>query len=176
MQKHDLNPAHNNLCGGINNKLEKVIVNIGIGRLSTQPNFNDKILPEIINEISAITGQKPVLRPAQKSISGFKLRQGTVVGLKTTLRSKNMNSMVSKITNAVLPRVRDFRGISDTAIDKNGNLNIGFKEHLTFPEISPEHSKVNFGLQVTLVPKISIKNKDAAIEFYKKIGIPFNKS
>lgn len=164
MQKFDLN-----------DRLEKAVVNVGIGRLSTQPNFDDKILPEIINEISSITGQKPSLRPAQKSISGFKLRQGMVVGLKTTLRGKYMNSMVCKIINSVLPRVRDFRGISESAVDKSGNLNIGFKEHLVFPEISPEHSKVNFGLQITLVPRISIKNKAAAIDFYKKIGIPFKK-
>ena len=164
MQKHDLN-----------NKLEKAVVNIGLGRLSTQPNFDDKVLPEIIKEISSITGQKPSSRPAQKSISGFKLREGTIVGLKTTLRGKYMNSLVSKVVNVALPRVRDFRGISTDAIDQNGNLNIGFKEHLVFPEISPEHSKVNFGIQMTLVPKLPMKDKAVALEFYKKMGVPFKK-
>jgi large subunit ribosomal protein L5 len=164
MQKHDLN-----------NKLEKVVVNIGIGRLSGQPNFEDKILPEIIREFSVITGQRPSSRPAQKSIAGFKLRQGTVVGLMATLRGKRMNSMVSKIVNSALPRVRDFRGINTSAVDKNGNLNIGLKEHLVFPEVSPEQSKVNFGMQITLVPENKIKNKTEAIEFYKKIGVPFKK-
>ncbi|MBU4348062.1 50S ribosomal protein L5 [Patescibacteria group bacterium] len=164
MQKHDLN-----------NKLYKIVINSGVGRLSAQPNFSDKILPEIIKEISIITGQKPSLRVAQKSIAGFKLREGTVVGLKVTLRSFYMDSMLSKIINTALPRVRDFRGINTTAIDNNGNLNIGFKEHLVFPEISPEHSKVNFSFQVTFVPKNSIKDKSDAVQFYKKIGIPFRK-
>jgi large subunit ribosomal protein L5 len=164
MQKHDLN-----------NKLDKAVVNIGIGRLSQQPNFEDKVLPEIIKEITTITGQKPSSRAAMKSIAGFKLRQGTIVGLKTTLRGKYMNSLISKIVNVTLPRVRDFRGINTTAIDKNGNLNFGFKEHLVFPEISPEQTKVNFGIQITLVPKNPIKSKEEAVEFYKKIGIPFKK-
>jgi large subunit ribosomal protein L5 len=164
MQKHDLK-----------NKLEKAVVNVGIGRFSTQPNFEDKFVPEVVKELSSITGQQPSLRSAQKSISGFKLRQGTVVGLKTTLRGKRMDSMISKVVNVALPRVRDFRGIDTGAIDKNGNLNIGFKEHLVFPEIVPEHSKVNFGIQITMVPKFPIKDKVAAVEFYKKIGVPFKK-
>lgn len=164
MQKHDLN-----------NKLDKVVVNVGVGRFSTQPNFEDKFVPEVVKELSSITGQKPSLRPAQKSISGFKLREGTVVGLKTTLRGRRMDSMVSKVVHVALPRVRDFRGISADAIDKNGNLNIGLKEHLVFPEIVPEHSKVNFGMQLTMVPKFPIKERSAAIEFYKKIGVPFKK-
>ncbi|MDO8443359.1 MAG: 50S ribosomal protein L5 [bacterium] len=164
MQKHDLK-----------NKLEKVVINIGIGRLSTQPNFEAKILPDIIKELTIITGQKPSPRPAMKSISGFKLRQGTIVGLKTTLRGDRMKSLMSKLVNITLPRVRDFRGIDQSAIDKNGNLNIGLKEHLVFPEISPEHSKVNFGMQFTLVLETPIKDMKLAIEFYKKIGIPFKK-
>jgi large subunit ribosomal protein L5 len=164
MQKHDLK-----------NKLEKVVVNVGLGRFSTQPNFEDKFVPEVEKELSSITSQKPSLRAAQKSISGFKLRQGTVVGLKTTLRGKRMDSLVSKVVNIALPRVRDFRGIDSGAIDKNGNLNIGLKEHLVFPEIIPEHSKVNFGVQITMVPKFPIKEKAIAVEFYKKIGVPFKK-
>jgi len=164
MQKHDLS-----------NKLEKVVVNVGIGRLSTQPNFDAKVLPDIIKELTIITGQKPSSRPAMKSISGFKLRQGTIVGLKTTLRGKRMDSLVSKIVHVTLPRVRDFRGINQSAIDKNGNLNIGLKEHLVFPEILPEYSKVNFGMQFTLVPEAPIKDAKLAVEFYKKIGIPFKK-
>jgi large subunit ribosomal protein L5 len=164
MQKHNLN-----------NKLQKIVINTGVGRLSARPNFSDRVLPEIVKELSAITGQKPSLRIAQKSIAGFKLREGTVIGLKVTLRSLYMNAMLSKIINTALPRVRDFRGINTSAIDTNGNLNIGFKEHLVFPEISPEYSKVNFSFQVTFVPKNPIEDKSVAIEFYKKIGIPFKK-
>ena len=157
MQKHDLK-----------NKLEKVVINIGIGRLSTQPNFESKILPDIIKELTIITGQKPSPRPAIKSISGFKLRQGTIVGLKTTLRGDRMKSLMSKLVNITLPRVRDFRGIDQGAIDKNGNLNIGLKEHLVFPEISPEHSKVNFGMQFTLVLDAPIKDANRLLSFIKK--------
>ncbi len=154
--------------------IDKVVVNVGIGRLASQPNFQDKILPEIAKEVSLITGQKPSERPAKKSIAGFKLRTGTVVGLKTTLRGKRMQSFLEKVARIVLPRVRDFRGIDANAIDKDGNLSIGLKEQVVFSEITPETSKVNYGMQITVVPKIA-KNEEEAVELYRKIGIPFKK-
>jgi large subunit ribosomal protein L5 len=156
-------------------KIEKAVVNVGIGRLSSQPNFNDKILPAITEDIAAITGQKPMLRPAKKSISGFKLRQGTIVGLKVTLRGKRMEQFLSKVVRLALPRVRDFRGISAKGIDKNDNLTFGIKDYLVFPEISPEASKVNFGIEITLVPK-EAKSRDEAVQLYKSVGIPFQKN
>ncbi|OGY68340.1 MAG: 50S ribosomal protein L5 [Candidatus Harrisonbacteria bacterium RIFCSPLOWO2_02_FULL_45_10c] len=154
-------------------KLEKVVVNVGVGRLSSQPNFEDKILPEIMKELSLITGQKAATRPATQSIAGFKTRAGTIVGLKTTLRGNRLQEFLGKFIHVVLPRVRDFRGIKASAIDAGGNLTIGLKEHLVFPEIIPELSKVNFGMEVTLVPKISDPAK--AFELYKSLGIPFGK-
>ena len=154
-------------------KLEKVVVNVGVGRLSSQPNFEDKILPEIMKELSLITGQKAATRPATQSIAGFKTRAGTIVGLKTTLRGNRLREFLGKFIHVVLPRVRDFRGIKASAIDAGGNLTIGLKEHLVFPEIIPELSKVNFGMEVTLVPKISDPAK--AFELYKSLGIPFGK-
>jgi len=153
--------------------VEKVVVNTGIGRLSSQPNFEEKILPEITKEISLLTGQKAAFRPAKKSVAGFKLRAGTVVGLKTTLRRKRMLQFLQKIIRVVLPRVRDFRGLNPEAVDAGGNMTIGIKEHLVFPEISPEASKVNFGMELTLVPKL--RNKEKALELYKELGIPFKK-
>ncbi len=155
-------------------QLEKIVVNVGVGRLTTQPNFSDKILPEIEKEVSLITGQKTSQRPAKKSIAGFKLRTGTVVGLKVTLRGQRLKGFLEKLVRVVLPRVRDFRGIDPHAIDAAGNLTIGIKEHLVFPEIIPELSKVNFGMEATIVPKIKTK-KEKALELYKGLNIPFKK-
>lgn len=150
--------------------LEKIVVNVGVGKLSSQPNFQDKILPEITKELGLISGQKPMVRPARMSIAGFKLRAGTPVGLKTTLRKKRMNDFLNKLVQIVLPRVRDFRGLKPESIDPNGNLTIGLKEHLVFPEVSPETSKTNFGMEITLVPKL--KNKEKAVALYKALKIP----
>jgi large subunit ribosomal protein L5 len=152
--------------------LEKIVINVGTGRLSGQPNFSDKILPDLVKELSTITGQKPSSRPAKKSIAGFKLRTGTVVGLKTTLRKSRMNEFLQKLVNTALPRVRDFRGVNPDAIDESGNLTIGMKEHVVFPELSPETSKVSFGMEITLVPKL--RDKEKAVELYKALGIPFS--
>src|SRR3989344_5091684 len=93
-------------------QLEKVVVNTGIGRLSSQPNFSEKILPGVAHDFALITGQKPSFRSAVKSISGFKLREGTVVGLQVTLRRKRMTQFLERVVKVVLPRVRDFRGIN----------------------------------------------------------------
>lgn len=155
-------------------KLEKVVINTGLGRLSTQPNFGDKILPAIRQEFSAITGQKPMDRPAIKSISGFKLREGAVIGLKSTLRGARMAQFLEKVIKVVFPRVRDFRGISFKNVDTNGNLNFGIRDHLVFPEVTPENSKANFGIEVTVVPK-AIADRNEAVELYKGIGVPFQK-
>ena len=138
-------------------KLEKIVVNVGLGRASSLPNFSDKILPSIMEELSVIVGQKPE----------------TVVGLKVTLRKKRMHEFLQKLINAVLPRVRDFRGIKNEAVDSNGNLTIGLKEYVVFPEVNTEIAKANFGLEITFVPRE--RNRDKAMELYRSLGIPFNK-
>lgn len=153
--------------------LDKVVINVGIGKLSGQLTFEEKILPEVAKELSAVTGQKPAIRPAKISIAGFKLRAGMPVGLKTTLRSKRMSEFLNKLVKVAFPRIRDFRGINMESVDKNGNLTIGLKEHLVFPEITPEASRVNFGIEITLVPKIGDREK--AVALYKELGIPFKK-
>ena len=154
-------------------RIEKVIVNVGVGRLSQQASFNDKILPEVISAISTITGQKPQTAPAKKSIASFKIRTGQTVGLKVTLRGNRMYDFLDRLVKIVFPRVRDFRGIDTKNIDQGGNLSIGLKEYLVFPEISSETSRVDFGLQIVIVS--NAEKREEAVELYKLIGIPFKK-
>jgi len=157
-----------------NTALEKIVVNAGIGRLSQQANFQEKILPEVTKEFALITGQKPTMRAARQSIAGFKLRAGAIIGLKATLRGRRQQQFLEKLVKVALPRLRDFRGIDLKSVDENGNLTIGIKEQHIFPEISPESSFYDFGLEVTVVPKF--RNRERAIEFYRNLGIPLKKS
>jgi large subunit ribosomal protein L5 len=159
----------------LKNSIEKIVVNTGIGRLASQSNFEEKILPEVVKEFSMITGQKPANRTVRQSIAGFKIREGAVVGLVTTLRGKRMVDFFEKLVNVVLPRIRDFRGITLTSVDSAGNLNIGIKDYLVFPEINQESSKVNFGVQVTAVLKRQMRNTEEAIELYRSLGVPLKK-
>lgn len=154
-------------------KIEKIIVNAGVGRISQQPNFEEKILPELVKEISVITGQKPVLTRAKKSIAGFKTRAGQIIGLKVSLRRKRMEDFLNKLIKIVLPRLRDFRGLDLTSVDKSGNLNIGLRDYFVFPEVNPEESKIDFGLEISIVS--TAKKRAEAIELYKILGIPFKK-
>ena len=155
-------------------EIDKIVVNIGVGRLSTQPHFKDNVLPEIMKEAAIITGQKPAPRQTRKAIAGFKTRLGDVIGLQTTIRGKRMNDFLSRLVSLALPRVKDFRGIDLSNVDHGGNLNFGFKEQFSFPEIKIEESKVSFGIQVTIVPKV--KNRDKAIDLYKSLGVPLKSS
>src|SRR3989344_1954195 len=117
---------------------EKIVINSSFGKLTQMPEFEKKVLPEIATALSIITGQKPQPRPAKKSISGFKIREGMVVGLKTTLRRKKMMQFFDKVNHIVMPRIRDFRGLKLSHIDEHGNLTFGIKEHIVFPEINLE--------------------------------------
>jgi len=157
----------------IKQHIEKIVVNIGIGKLTQRAQFKDKVLPEVIKELSIITGQKPAPRQAKKPIANFKTRTGDTIGLQVTLRGARMEDFFKKLIHLALPRVKDFRGISIDNIDEHGNLNIGFREQYVFPEINIDHSTVNFGLQVTIVPKI--KNRAKVIDFYKSSGVPLKK-
>jgi len=154
--------------------LEKIVINTGVGRLKQSSSFDENIMPNMLAELAAITGQKAQNRPARKSIAGFKVREGSVVGFKTTLRGKRMRDFLYRMVNVALPRVRDFRGIDPKQIDKGGNLTIGFRDHTVFPEILPEDSKFDFGFQVTLVPRI--KDKEEAYKLYKELGVPLQDS
>lgn len=166
--------THNTSDHEVLMRIERIVVNAGIGKISSQPNFQDKILPDLIREFALVTGQKPRTNPAKKSIAGFKVRAGAIVGLTTTLRGRRMVGFLARFNLAVLPRIRDFRGVDLRNVDAEGNLTIGIKEHIVFPEVNPETSKVSFGLQVTIVPR-RMKDRDEAIAFYRKLGVPLKK-
>lgn len=153
--------------------VEKIVVNAGVGRISQQPNFNDKIFPQVLRDLGAVTGQLPEKTIARKSIAGFKLREGQTVGLKVTLRGSKMVDFFERLTRIVLPRVRDFNGLNIKNVDENGILNLGIKEHVVFPEINPEQSPFSFSLGVNIVPKD--KKRKKAIEWYREIGVPLKK-
>jgi large subunit ribosomal protein L5 len=153
--------------------LEKIVVNSGVGRLSQQPSFDDKILPVVMRDISMICGQRPQIRKAKKSIAGFKIRQGQVVGVRVTLRGDKMVDFFERLINIVLPRVRDFGGILPSYIDEGGVLNVGLKEHLVFPEINPEETILIFPLQITVVPRL--RNREKALAVYRSFGVPLKK-
>ena len=155
-------------------QLEKIVLNAGIGRMSAQPHFGDKLLPAVIEEFALIAGQKPAPRPARQSIAGFKMREGTIVGLKATLRGHRMAAFFEKLVAIVLPRLRDFRGIDPDSIDRSGTLTIGLKDHTVFSEVSPDVARSSFGMEITLVPR-RVKSRDQAIELYRKLGVPLKK-
>lgn len=147
-------------------KIKKAVVNIGIGKF-----INDSSRVEEISKIVAvITGQKPLMTKAKTSISGFKIREGLQIGIKVTLRNKRMWNFIEKLVGATLPRIKDFRGIKESAIDNSGNLNLGIKEHLIFPEILPEQVKDIFSLEVTIVTDAKDKEKGTAL--FKALGFP----
>jgi len=153
--------------------IEKIVINVGVGRLSQQPNFEDKVLPELMKEMALIAGQKPAITKAKKSISGFKVREGQTVGLKVTLRYQRMSDFLERLIKIVFPRLRDFRGIDLKNIDSNGNLTVGLREQTVFPEINPEISKVDFGLEISIIS--NAKNKEEAVALYRSLGIPLKK-
>ncbi len=153
--------------------LEKIVVSVGVGKMRMIPHFEDKIFPEIMKELAEITGQRPALRKAKKAISNFKTRVGDTIGFQITLRGRKMEDFFARLITLVFPRVKDFRGVDPKNIDAHGNLNVGFKEQYVFPEIVVEHSNVNFGVQITCVPKI--QKRDSAIDFYRAAGVPLKK-
>lgn len=153
--------------------VEKVVVNIGIGRISREGNFEEKILPDLMNEIAIITGQKPETCPARKAIANFKTRVGETVGLKVTIRGKRKEDFIQRLIHTALPRVKDFRGIPLQGIDTHGNLNIGIRDQLVFPEINAENVRTQYGMQITIVPKKMSKEKARAL--YQSLGVPLQK-
>jgi len=153
-------------------KIEKVVVNTGFGREVTSKTSGErnKFLKNVLGDVAAICGQKPVLTKAKKSISAFKVREGMPVGCKVVLRGQKMYDFIDRVIHIALPRSRDFRGIDLKAVDQNGNLTIAVKEHIVFPEVSPEKAKNIFGLEFTIVT--TAKTKEEAIEFLRLIGLP----
>jgi len=146
-------------------KVSKIVVSTGVGSLKDK-----KKLELIIERLTRITGQAPAVRGAKKSIANFKSRVGDVAGYQVTLRGVRMQSFLDKLIHIVLPRFKDFRGIKPSAIDEMGNISIGFKEHIAFPETSDEDTKDIFGLAVTIVT--TAKSKKEAEAFLRHLGLP----
>ncbi len=150
-------------------KLEKVVINWGVGEAISNP----KVLDEAVAELTQIAGQKPVITKAKKSIANFKLREGMPIGAKVTLRGERMYQFLDKLFNISLPRVRDFRGVSKTAFDGRGNYTLGVKEQLIFPEIN--FDKVNKVRGMDIVIVTSAKTNEEAKALLQELGMPFAK-
>ncbi len=150
-------------------RLEKVVLNIGVGEAKD----NKKVLEEIVNNVTKITGQKPVVSKAKKSIAGFKIRTGQPIGVRVTLRSDRMYDFLDKLVNVALPRLRDFRGLSLKGFDGNGNYNLGIKEQIIFPEIHFDLVEKLHGLNVTVVT--NAKTDEQAQALLAQLGFPFEK-
>jgi len=148
-------------------RLEKIILNIGLGEAIN----NIKILDSAAEELKMIAGQKPVITRAKKSIAAFKLREGMPIGCKVTLRKTKMYDFFNKLVNVALPRVRDFRGISDKAMDGRGNYTLGVKEQIIFPEIDYDKIDNIKGLNITVVT--TAQTDDEGRELLKLMGMPF---
>lgn len=154
-------------------RVEKVVVNTGFGRqIAGKTNEEQKKFQEfILQDLTSICGQKAVLKSAKKSISSFKIRQGQAIGASCLLRKSKMYDFLERLINIALPRSRDFRGIDSKSVDNKGNLTVGIKEHIAFPEISPEKANNIFGLEITVVTSAK-RNKEEGIELLKLMGIP----
>jgi len=150
-------------------RLDKIVVNMGVGAAVTEP----KVLEEAVKELEAVTGQKASIRKARKSISNFKLREGVNIGAMVTLRRERMYEFLDRFINVALPRVRDFRGLSDKSFDGRGNYTIGVKEQIIFPEINVDKITRIMGMDVTLVT--TAKSDNEAYELLRSFGMPFIK-
>ena len=148
-------------------KLDKVVINIGLGEAVANP----KALDAALNDLTLITGQKPVVTRAKKSIAGFKLREGMPVGVKVTLRGDRMYEFVDRLVSVALPRVRDFRGVSPKSFDGRGNYSLGLKEQLIFPEI--EYDKIDKIRGMEIVFATTAKTDEEGRALLKLLGMPF---
>ena len=150
-------------------KLEKIVINIGVGDAAQ----NSKLLEAAVNDLTKITGQRPVVTKAKKSIAGFKIREGQSIGCKVTLRGENMYSFMDKLIAISLPQVRDFRGINPKAFDGRGNYTLGLKEQLVFAEIDYDEVVKVRGMDIVFVT--TANTNDEALDLLKGFGMPFKK-
>jgi len=150
-------------------RLEKIVVNIGVGEALD----NAKALDAAVVDLTTITGQKPIITKAKKSIANFKLREGRSIGVKVTLRRERMWSFLDRLINVALPRVRDFRGVSPNAFDGRGNYTLGLREQLVFPEIQYDKIDKVRGMEVTIVT--TAKTDEAGTQLLDMLGMPFRK-
>ncbi|TZE82831.1 50S ribosomal protein L5 [Calorimonas adulescens] len=150
-------------------KLEKIVINSGVGEGKENP----KALDEMVEEIKMITGQKPVITKAKKSIANFKIRKGMPIGVMVTLRGNRMYEFVDKLLSVALPRVRDFRGVSSKSFDGRGNYTLGIREQLIFPEIDYDKVEKIRGMEIVFVT--TAKNDEEGYELLRLLGMPFSK-
>ena len=151
-------------------KLDKIVINIGLGEAKDNP----KVIDAAMNDLTIITGQKPVVTKAKKSIANFKLRQGMSIGVKVTLRGEKMYEFIDRLFNVALPRVRDFRGINPNAFDGRGNYSLGIKEQLIFPEI--EYDKIDKIRGMDIIFVTTAKTDEEGRELLTLMGAPFTRS
>lgn len=149
-------------------KIVKITINAGVGK-GREAKFADTI----VDTLQRITGQAPVKTKSRKSVAGFKLREGQVVGVMTTLHGQRMWDFLEKLVNIAFARIRDFRGIPESAVDKDGNFNLGLTEHTAFPEVRPDEVESLHGLQVTITT--TAKNHQEGLLLFKSLGFPFVK-
>ena len=150
-------------------KLEKIVLNMGVGVAVTEKKF----LEEAVGALAQIAGQKPVTTLSKAAVAGFKLRENLPIGCKVTLRGRRMYEFLDRLVSVALPRVRDFRGLSSTAFDGNGNYSLGLSEQMVFPEINPDKFTRPQGMNITLVT--SARTDDEAREFLRAMGVPLKK-
>lgn len=150
-------------------KIDKIVINMGVGDATT----NIKLLEAAVHDMELITGEKPVITKAKKSIATFKLREGQAIGCKVTLRGQAMYNFLEKLINIVLPRVRDFRGVSSRSFDGRGNYTLGLTEQLIFPEIVYDDVVKVRGMDVVIVT--TAKTNEEALSLLSEIGFPFRK-
>ena len=151
-------------------RIRSVVVNVGTGRLGREKGGDE----EVIKFLAAVTGQQPIPCVARISIASFKTRQGQVIGRKVTLRGRRMFDFLERFVSAVLPRMRDFRGLEPKSVDQGGSLTIGVREHIIFPETIGEDARAMFGLEATA--RTDAKTREEALELFRLLGFPLKKS
>ena len=150
-------------------KIEKVVLNMGVGEAIS----NIKVLDNAVDELATITGQKPVVTKAKKSIASFKLREGQSIGTRVTLRGEKMYEFLDRLINIALPRVRDFRGVPTKSFDGRGNYTLGIRDHVIFPEIDVSKVDKSKGMNITIVT--TAKNDEQARFLLRELGMPFGR-
>jgi large subunit ribosomal protein L5 len=148
-------------------RVEKVVLNVGLGEASR----NAKLLDSVVEELTAITGQKPVITKARKAISNFSLREGMPVGVKVTLRGARMYEFLDRLINVAIARIRDFRGVANRAFDGRGNYTLGIKEQMIFPEIDYDRTEKIHGMDIVVVT--TTRKDDVAYALLRQLGMPF---
>jgi len=151
-------------------RIMKIVVNVGMGQAVRDP----KVSESVAASLARMTGQRPVRTLARKSIATFKIREGMAIGTMVTIRGKRMWDFLERLIRVTLPRVRDFRGISQRAVDRGGNLSIGFREHLVFPEIRADEVEHLHGVQVTVVTNAGTRERGLAL--FRALGVPFQEA